>query len=166
MYRNARRRVGVNRQTGKWIGRTFLFFALTLATCFVTSRDASATSVSSAAPKAVQAGRGDGYPRGKFARPSIDARVERLARQLNLNQVQQFDVKKLLERQRAEVNRLWDDQVISPIERVNKLRALHEDTQQQFHALLTEEQRKKYDQLPKRRSRHNPPQQENDKSVH
>ena len=166
MCRNLRRRVGINRQTGKCIGRTFLFFALTLATCFVTSRDASATSVSSAAPKAVQAGRGDGYPRGKFARPSIDARVERLARQLNLNQVQQFDVKKLLERQRAEVNRLWDDQVISPIERVNKLRALHEDTQQQFHALLTEEQRKKYDQLPKRRSRHNPPQQENDKSVH
>jgi Spy/CpxP family protein refolding chaperone len=168
MYRNVRRRVGVNRQTGKWIGRTFLFFASTLATCLVTSRDASATSVSSAAPKAGQAGRGGDYPRvpqRRFARPSIDARAERLARQLNLNEVQQFELKKLLERQRAEVNRLWDDQVVSPIDRVNKLRALHEDTQEQFRALLTEEQRKKYDQL-RNGGPATPPQQENDKNVH
>src|ERR1700730_17610164 len=144
MYRNVPRRVRVYRQTGKWIGRTVVLLALTLATCFVTSRHACTTS---AAP---QAGGGGGYPRAPqsgFKRSSIDQRVERLARQLNLNEVQRLHVKKLLERHQAEVNRLWDDQVISPIDRVSKLRLLHEDIRQQFHALLNEEQRKKYEQL-------------------
>jgi hypothetical protein len=167
MYRNVGRSVRCNRQTRKWVARTFPFFALTLAICFITRRDASATSATSRT-STVQAGRGGGYqrsPQRRSRKSSIDARVARLSERLNLNEVQRVDLKKLLESQQVQSKRLWDNQEIAPMDRMTRLRLLQEDTQKQFHALLTEEQRKKYDQLLQQASGQNPPQ-ENEKDAH
>ena len=169
MYRNVGRSVGCKRQTRQWVARTFPFFTLTLAVCLLTPRDASATSATStAAPRAVQSGRGGGYqrsPQRRSRKSSIDARVARLSERLNLNEVQRVDLKKLLESQQVQSKRLWDNQEIAPMDRMTELRVLQEDTQKKFHALLTEEQRKKYDQLLQQASGQNPPQ-ENEKDAH
>jgi hypothetical protein len=164
MYGESVERVRGDRQTERWMGRTLLFFALTLAICFITPRDASATSATSTVPTAAQSGRGGGYqraPQRQSRKSSIDVRVARISGRLNLNEVQRVDLKKLLERQQAESKRLWDDQEIAPMDRMTKLRLLQEDTQKKFQALLSEEQRKKYDQLLQPASRQNPPPQEN-----
>ena len=159
----------------KAIGNSLPLLALACAISFApaASAAASTSSTSSASPHfstTLQSGRGGGFrhPNPKNAgKSSIDARVERIAKQLNLNDVQRFDLKKLLEGQQAEANRLWNDQQIDPIARMTKLRTLHDDTQKQFHALLTEEQRKKYDDLLQKASNQNSQQpQADDKKVH
>jgi hypothetical protein len=167
MYRSVRRSGRCNRQTRNWVARTFPFFTLALAICFIAPRAACATSApsSAAAPRAVQSGRGGGYQQRRSRKSSIDVRVARISGRLNLNESQRVELKKLLERQQVESKRLWNDQGIAPMDRMTKLRVLQEDTQKKFHALLTEEQRKKYDQLLQPASGQNPPQ-ENEKDAH
>jgi hypothetical protein len=75
---------------------------------------------------------------------AIDRRIEILTKELNLNEVQRFDTRKILERGQTESQKLWADQQIAPIDRMIKLRAIREDSQKQFQALLTGEQRQKY----------------------
>jgi hypothetical protein len=67
-----------------------------------------------------------------------------------LNDVQKFDVRKILENGQAESRRLWADQKMAPMDRMIKLRTVREDAQKQFHAVLTEEQRKTYDEYLER----------------
>lgn len=96
----------------------------------------------------------------------IDKRVETLTRQLDLNQDQQAGVRKILEKGQAETNRLWSDQQISPIDRMTKLRLLRADAQKQFHTLLTEDQKKKYDEtLQAEHTASLPQNSDNDKNV-
>jgi len=96
----------------------------------------------------------------------MDARVERLGKQLDLNEVQRFNLKKLLENQQAESDRLWNDQKIEPMDRMTRLRALQDNTRKQFEALLTEAQRKKYDELLQQVSHQSPSQQDSHKTEH
>lgn len=124
-----------------------LFSALVLPASATTStRPASATGLQSMHGAPQRAGR----PPRKSA---IDSRVARLGTQLNLNDVQRFDLKRLLETQQAEANRLWNNQEIDPMQRMTRLRNLQEDTHKRFSALLTEEQRKKYEQLREKAAR-------------
>jgi Spy/CpxP family protein refolding chaperone len=151
MYRDVLQRMRA--QTEKWVARTALLLALTLPLCLLASGNASSTTTTTATPTTVQAGRGGGYhrsPRRHSGKSSIDARVERISKQLDLSEVQRVDLKKLLESQQTESTRLWNDQKIEPMDRMSKLRALRDNAQKQFEALLTEEQRKKYDELRQR----------------
>jgi hypothetical protein len=76
--------------------------------------------------------------------------VERIGKQLDLNEAQRLELKKLLESQQTQVDQLWNDQRLAPVDRMTRLRTLQEDTQERFHALLTGEQQKKYDRLVQR----------------
>jgi hypothetical protein len=113
-------------------------------------------------------------PRAGLQRPgrqaprvsSIDKRVAKLGTQLNLNDVQRFDLKRLLESQQAEANRLWNNQDINPIERMTKLRNLQEGTQKRFSALLTDEQRKKYEERRQKAAQPAPQPQASEKHLH
>jgi hypothetical protein len=87
-------------------------------------------------------------PRTSQAKKSvIDKRLESLTEQLNLSQVQRVQTRKILEDGQAESLHLWSDQQIAPIDRMVKLRSIREDAHKRFRALLTEEQRIKYDQI-------------------
>jgi Spy/CpxP family protein refolding chaperone len=80
-------------------------------------------------------------------RPSVsplDRRVNLLAKELDLNAAQQAQVKKLLESQREQVARVWNDASIPAARRVVATQAIGDRTADQIRALLTEEQRKKY----------------------
>ena|SRR5579884_1516410 len=148
-------RSGIPKNTGKkmwqWFAKFSAFVGLSCATCLFASQQASSSSAPStpSAPGAVRVGRSPGYPRPasrQSGKSNIDRRVELLTKMLDLNDVQKFDVRKILENGQIEANRLWNDQQIAPIDRMNKLHALREDAQKQFHAVLTEKQRKKYDE--------------------
>ncbi|HVO61597.1 MAG TPA: hypothetical protein VMT53_11715 [Terriglobales bacterium] len=89
-----------------------------------------------------------------------DAQVDRVTKRLDLSEVQRFDLKKLLENDRTESKRLWDDQQIAPIDRMTKLRTLHDNTRKQFRALLTREQQAKYDVILQQAARADAPPQD------
>jgi hypothetical protein len=167
MYRDVLQRMKA--QTENWVARTALFLAFTLSPCLLASGKASSTTTTTATPTTVQSGRGGGYqrsPRHRPAKSSVDGQVERIGKQLDLNESQRLALKKLLEGQQIESTRLWNDQNIEPMDRMSKLRALRDNTQKRFTTLLTEEQRKKYDDLRHRAAEANAAAQESDKKEH
>jgi len=80
-------------------------------------------------------------------RPTLDDRVKGLAKALDLSEPQQAAVKKILEQRQAETLRLRQDGSISGEERIDRFRALQDQTVMQIRAVLNDEQKKKYDPL-------------------
>ena len=78
---------------------------------------------------------------------TIDNRVKALATALDLNQMQQVAVKKILEQRQLETLRLRQDPSIEGSERIGRLRALQDQTIQRIRAVLNDDQKKKYDPL-------------------
>ncbi len=84
-------------------------------------------------------------------RPTLDDRVKVLAKNLDLSEAQQFAVKKILEQRQQEILRIRLDPSIAGSARIDRFRALQENTVEQIRAVLNEEQKKKYDPLAPRR---------------
>lgn len=74
----------------------------------------------------------------------LDQRVALLTRQLGLDAQQQLALRKVLEGQRAEVLRIWDDQSLSSASRIGATQAVTDRTADNIRALLTDEQKKKF----------------------
>ena len=90
--------------------------------------------------------------------PTIDDRVRVLARSLDLNEAQRVAVKKILEQRRQETLRIRQDPSISGGARIERFRALQDNTVERIRAVLNEEQKKKYDPLAVRRTQPAPQQ--------
>ena len=90
-------------------------------------------------------------------RPSLDDRVKRLAKALDLNESQQAGVKAVLEGQQRRARQIQFDESISGADRIGKFRALQEDTVSRIRALLNDEQKKKYDPLNHEHQANPPP---------
>jgi aminoglycoside N3'-acetyltransferase len=90
--------------------------------------------------------------------PTIDDRVRVLARSLDLNEAQRVAVKKILEQRRQETLRIRQDTSISGGARIERFRALQDNTVERIRAVLNEEQKKKYDPLAVRRTQPAPQQ--------
>jgi hypothetical protein len=86
---------------------------------------------------------------------SLDDRVRTLSQALDLDATQQVQLRKVLENQRAQVGKIWNDVSVPAAYRVNATRAISDDTADQIRSLLTEDQRKKY----------NPPKRPREKSA-
>ena len=80
-------------------------------------------------------------------RPTIDDHVKTLAKSLNLTEAQQAAVKKILEQRQLETLRLRTDANISGSQRIDRLRALQDQTVLRIRGVLDDEQKKKYDPL-------------------
>lgn len=78
---------------------------------------------------------------------SLDDRVKAFAASLDLSPTQQLAVKKILERSQLETLQIRRDTSIEGGERIARLRALQDETVQRIRAVLTEDQKKKYDPL-------------------
>jgi hypothetical protein len=74
----------------------------------------------------------------------IEGRVKMLSKGLGLDPKQQVELRKVLEGQREQVQRVWNDASLSGPYRVIATQAISERTADQIRALLNEEQRKKY----------------------
>ena len=82
---------------------------------------------------------------------AIDDRVKVLAKNLDLNDEQQSAVRKILEQRQQETLRIRLNRSISGDARFERFRALQDNTVLRIRAILSEEQRKKYDPLAVRR---------------
>jgi len=80
-------------------------------------------------------------------RPTLDDRVKTLAKALDLNETQQAAVKGILQQRQAEIFRLRQDGSISGEERIDRLRALQDETVVRIRSVLNDDQKKKYDPL-------------------
>lgn len=85
-------------------------------------------------PSRVQAG---------MANP-LDRRVALLARELDLDAAQKLKVRSLLEGQREQVVRVWQDESVPGAVRVARTQAISVRTEDGIRALLTDAQRQKY----------------------
>jgi Spy/CpxP family protein refolding chaperone len=121
------------------------FLSLALVSPILVSGAPAVAQVDSSASPARQTHRGH---RGTSI---IDDRVKVLAKNLDLNESQQSAVKRILEQRQQETLRLRLDPSISGDARIDRFRAIQDNTVQRIRAVLTEEQRKKYDPLAVRR---------------
>ena len=96
--------------------------------------------------------------RGGHRRPSIDDRVRVFAKNLDLTEAQQAAVKKILEQRQQEALRIRNDSSVSGSVRIERFRALQDNTVERIRAVLNEEQKKKYDPLAVRRRQPAPDQ--------
>ncbi|HXJ90061.1 MAG TPA: hypothetical protein VMS18_24830 [Candidatus Binatia bacterium] len=80
-------------------------------------------------------------------RPTLDDRVKTLATALELSEPQQVAVKKILEQRQLETLRLRQDPYISGSERIDRFRALQDQTVERIRSVLNDEQKKKYNPL-------------------
>jgi hypothetical protein len=92
----------------------------------------------------------------------LDQRVQLLAKELDLDSRQQAGVRNILLQQRAEVSRVWADDSVPAAVRVAATRAIGDKTADRIRALLTDEQKKKYNP-PK--PQHQPPTDSSGRSV-
>ena len=80
-------------------------------------------------------------------RPTLDDRVKALATALELSEPQQVAVKKILEQRQLETLRIRQDPYISGSERIDRFRALQDQTVERIRAVLNDDQKKKYNPL-------------------
>jgi CBS-domain-containing membrane protein len=83
--------------------------------------------------------------RSVYRRTTLDERVKRFAKVLDLDESQQTALKSVLERQQGQARQIRLDASLSGVDRVSRLRDLQHDTVLKIRALLNEEQKKKYD---------------------
>ena len=74
----------------------------------------------------------------------LDRRIALLVRELDLDATQQLKVKGVLERQREQIVRVWQDESVPGALRVARTQAISERTEDGIRALLTDAQRQKY----------------------
>jgi hypothetical protein len=93
---------------------------------------------------------------------TLEDRVAVYTKALNLDPTQQSQLRTLLILQREQVQRLWNDTSMDPANRVYATRTISDATADRIRAMLTEEQRRKYN--PPRPPR-NPAPAESARSV-
>jgi Spy/CpxP family protein refolding chaperone len=91
-------------------------------------------------------------------RPGIDDRVKVFAKNLDLTEAQQAAVRKILEQRQQETLQIRQDPTLSGSARIDRFRAIQDDTVGRIRAVLNEEQKKKYDPLAVRRIKPAPDQ--------
>jgi len=94
---------------------------------------------------------GPGGPGGHRQPPSAEEQTARLATALTLTEEQQGKVKAILEAQHQQMGKLLEDSSVAPEDRFAKMRELREKAHSQIKGLLTDEQKKKFDEMEQHR---------------
>jgi len=121
------------------VARSVLGLALALAVgCAAAAQDGAVPDTAAAAT----------VPAPAPAKPSrgsaLEHRVELLTRELDLDGAQRLKVKALLESQREQVLRVWNDETVPGALRVKRTQVISEGTEDSIRAMLTDEQKRKY----------------------
>ena len=106
---------------------------LTLGVCVC----ARAEEVAGAADK-------KGPPARHSTRSTLEERVRALTQALDLDAVQQSELRKVLESQREQVARIWADSSVAPGYRIIATQAISDKTADRIRGLLNDEQRKRF----------------------
>jgi Spy/CpxP family protein refolding chaperone len=121
------------------LARTFVLFATSLlgATAFAEQNP----------PPSPPPGGGD-QPQGqRRGMPSVDDQVKMLSDRLNLTADQQTKIKPILEDQRTQAQALRKDDSLSDDDRRTKMRTLRESTNSKIRDVLTDDQKKQFDEM-------------------
>jgi periplasmic protein CpxP/Spy len=84
-------------------------------------------------------------PRGQMINP--DQQLEHLTKALNLTSDQQAQIKPILTNQQQQMMQLHQDQSLSREDKMAKGKSLHEDTTSKIEAVLTPDQKQKYEAM-------------------
>lgn len=87
----------------------------------------------------------------RYRRPTVDDRIKVLAKSLDLSEAQQSAVKRILEKRQQETLRIRHDPSISGSTRIDQFRILQDRTVEEIRAVLSEEQKQKYDPFASRK---------------
>ena len=79
--------------------------------------------------------------------PSVDDQVKMMSDRLNLTPDQQTKIKPILEDQRTQAQALMKDESLSDDDRRNKMRTLRESTNSKIRDVLTDDQKKQFDEM-------------------
>lgn len=83
---------------------------------------------------------------------ALEQRVTLLAAELRLDAQQQAQVRRILEGQREQVMKVWNDPSLAAANRVSATRIISDRSADRIRAILTEEQKAKYNQARKPRA--------------
>jgi protein CpxP len=95
-------------------------------------------------------------PQGRGMRMDPDRQLERLTRELNLTSDQQAQIKPLLLERQQKMQALFQDQSIAPEDRRRQMRTISEGTNNSIKALLTDDQKPKFEAMQQRMRRNGP----------
>jgi hypothetical protein len=89
---------------------------------------------------------------------TIEDQVQRFTKSLDLSETQQSEIKKILELRQVQIRRIRLDESLSGDERISRLRGLQDSTVARIRAVLSDEQKKKYNPLAVRQAQKSSPQ--------
>ena len=107
-------------------------------------------------PDQNQAGPPPQGPEGRGMRMDPNRQLERLTRELNLTSDQQDKIKPLLVDRQQKMQALFQDQSVAPEDRRRQMRTISEGTNNSIKALLTDDQKQKFDAMQERQRRNGP----------
>ena len=84
-------------------------------------------------------------PHGQMMNP--DKQLEHLTKTLSLTSDQQTQIKPILENQQQQMMQLHEDQSLSRDDKMAKAKSLHADTTSKIEAVLTPDQKQKYEAM-------------------
>ena len=117
-----------------------------LALVFLFLCGLSAFALQSAPPPGGQRGQGGG--RGPM---SVEDQVKQLTERLSLTDDQQGKVKAILEDGREQMQKVRGDDSLSQEDKMSKARGIHDATTTKIRDILTDDQKKKFDELEQER---------------
>ncbi|MBZ5520799.1 MAG: hypothetical protein LAP21_00940 [Acidobacteriia bacterium] len=90
-------------------------------------------------------------PRGPMGRqmPTVDEQLQGMTEQLGLTAAQQSQIKPILEDTRQQMQALMKDDSLSREDRMGKMRSIREASDEKIKAVLTDEQKKKFEERRK-----------------
>lgn len=83
--------------------------------------------------------------------PSPERQLKHLTRALDLTSDQQAQIKPILEEQDQQMKALWQNDSLSRQDRRQQMMQLHRDSKTKIEAVLTDEQKQKYEQMEQQR---------------
>ncbi len=94
---------------------------------------------------------------GHRDRGGMHDRLKDLSEKLQLTDAQKEQVKGIFSASEPQMKALWDDESLSPEDRRAKMQAIRKSTHDQIRALLTPDQQKTFDAMPKPERGHRGP---------
>lgn len=93
----------------------------------------------------------------------INARMENLTKELNLTKEQQEKIRPIIEKEMKDMRATRQDTSLTPEQKMEKVKTIHQTTQAELNKILTPDQQKKYAEMEKnarekmaeRRAEHN-----------
>lgn len=96
----------------------------------------------------------DGGQGQRQHRMDPDRQLQRMTEQLGLSADQQSQIKPILADRQQKMQALWQNQSLSEEDRRSQMMSIRQDSNAKIEAVLTDEQKQKFEAMQERRGRH------------